>query len=88
MGLTIASEAGTAEQKRTQERKRNIIVLIMQHLFENGEYEIIAVTKFYVRSYEKSVGYLDTAERLQQEAGLALGKVLIILFEICYPVLP
>ena len=37
MRKPVASEAGTAEQKRTQERKRNIIVLIMHHLFENGE---------------------------------------------------
>ena len=31
-----ASEASTAEQKRTLERKRNIMVLIMQHLLDNG----------------------------------------------------
>jgi len=34
--LAVGTDAGTAEQKRQIERKRNIIVLIHQHLIENG----------------------------------------------------
>ena len=34
--IQIASDAGTAEQKREIEKRRNIIVLIHQHLIDNG----------------------------------------------------
>lgn len=37
--IKASSEANTAEQKRIAERKRNILVLINQHLIENGYVE-------------------------------------------------
>jgi len=37
--IKASSEANTAEQKRVAERKRNILVLINQHLIENGYVE-------------------------------------------------
>jgi hypothetical protein len=36
MALKASSEANTQEQKRLQERKRNILVLTHQYLVENG----------------------------------------------------
>ena len=36
LAIRASSEAGTAEQKRQQERRRNILVLIHQHLIEHG----------------------------------------------------
>ena len=36
LSIRASSEAGSAEQKRQQERRRNILVLIHQHLIENG----------------------------------------------------
>ena len=38
VALRAVTEAGSAEQKRLLERKRNIIILIHQHLIENGCY--------------------------------------------------
>ena len=39
MALRANSEAATAEQKRATEKRRNILVLIHQHLIENGYVE-------------------------------------------------
>lgn len=39
LAIKASSEANTAEQKRLAERKRNILVLIHQHLIENGYIE-------------------------------------------------
>jgi hypothetical protein len=36
MAIKASGDAATAEQKRTQERKRNILVLINHYLVENG----------------------------------------------------
>lgn len=36
LAIRASSEAGSAEQKRQQERRRNILVLINQHLIEHG----------------------------------------------------
>jgi hypothetical protein len=37
--LKAASEAGSAEQKALREKRRNVLVLIHQHLIENGYIE-------------------------------------------------
>jgi hypothetical protein len=34
---TVATEVGSAEQKRNLERKRNIVILMHQHLIECGQ---------------------------------------------------
>ena len=34
--LKAATEAGSAEQKRLLEKRRNVLVLVHQHLMENG----------------------------------------------------
>jgi katanin p60 ATPase-containing subunit A1 len=39
LAIKASSEANTAEQKRLAERKRNVLVLIHQHLIENGYIE-------------------------------------------------
>ena len=39
LAIKASSEANTAEQKRLAERKRNVLVLINQHLVENGYVE-------------------------------------------------
>lgn len=39
LSIKASSEANTAEQKRLAERKRNVLVLINQHLIENGYVE-------------------------------------------------
>ena len=39
LAIKASSEANTAEQKRLAERKRNVLVLINQHLIENGYVE-------------------------------------------------
>ena len=39
LAIKASSEANTAEQKRLAERKRNLLVLINQHLIENGYVE-------------------------------------------------
>lgn len=54
LAIRASGEAGTAEQKRQQERRRNILVLINQHLVEHG--------------------YVESAERLQHEAGLVMNR--------------
>ncbi|KAK1936609.1 Katanin p60 ATPase-containing subunit A-like 2 [Phytophthora citrophthora] len=46
------------EEKRLIDRRRNVLVLILQHCTENG--------------------YLQTAEKLQQEAGVALSKFEVV----------
>lgn len=68
----LATEAGTAEQKRLIEKKRNILILINQYLIECGRLYIIDE---YILNYIK--GYFETAERLQHEAGPTISKVLI-----------
>ena len=37
----LVTDAGSAEQKRTVERRRNIMILINAHLIENGDILII-----------------------------------------------
>lgn len=54
LAIRASGEAGTAEQKRQQERRRNVLVLINQHLVEHG--------------------YVESAERLQHEAGLVMNR--------------
>jgi katanin p60 ATPase-containing subunit A1 len=39
LALRATSEANTAEQKRTSDRKRNILVLVHSYLIENGYFE-------------------------------------------------
>ena len=39
MALRACSEANTAEQKRLSDKRRNILILIHQHLIENGYVE-------------------------------------------------
>ncbi len=39
LAIRAASESNTAEQKRASERKRNVLILINQHLIENGYIE-------------------------------------------------
>lgn len=46
------------EEKRLIERKRSVLVLMLQYCAENG--------------------YLATAERLQQEAGVAISKFEVV----------
>ena len=40
LSIRTATEAGTAEQRRLIERKRNIIILIHHHLVECGEFSL------------------------------------------------
>jgi katanin p60 ATPase-containing subunit A1 len=68
-----ATEAGSAEQKRLIERKRNIIILIHQHLVECGKQDRFILTKALCDLYIYS-GYLGAAEALQAEAGVAASK--------------
>ncbi|KAI9209362.1 P-loop containing nucleoside triphosphate hydrolase protein [Polychytrium aggregatum] len=53
--LKVSSEARQAEENRIDQRKRNLMVLILDHL--------------------QTHGYLDTADRLQNEANISASKV-------------
>jgi hypothetical protein len=83
VALRSAGEASSAEARRLNERRRNIIVLIQQHLIENGEVDLcIAGDEAYSLSmmpndvlFYHLLGYIETAEKLQQEAGAAASKV-------------
>eukprot|EP00644_Phytophthora_capsici_P015840 jgi/Phyca11/122940/e_gw1.49.14.1 len=58
MQLKAQNESRLAEEKRLIDRRRNVLVLMLQHCTENG--------------------YLQTAEKLQQEAGVALSKFEVV----------
>ncbi|OWZ11472.1 Katanin [Phytophthora megakarya] len=58
MQLKAQNESRLAEEKRLIDRRRNVLVLILQHCKENG--------------------YLQTAEKLHQEAGVALSKFEVV----------
>jgi katanin p60 ATPase-containing subunit A1 len=77
--VCVGTDAGTAEQKRQIERKRNIIVLIHQHLVENGGLLVCSCLSKYAASYSDCIvfhflGYIEAAERLQKEAGIACSR--------------
>eukprot|EP00743_Colponemidia_sp_Colp-15_P004110 GILK01004437.1.p1 GENE.GILK01004437.1~~GILK01004437.1.p1 ORF type:complete len:534 (+),score=101.80 GILK01004437.1:84-1685(+) len=52
--LKAENEARLAEEKKTQERRRNLLVLLARHLVDHG--------------------YVDSAQRVQQETGVSLEK--------------
>ena len=54
MALKAQNESRLTEEKKTLERKRNLMTLILSHCIDHG--------------------YVDTAEKLQQEAGVSLSK--------------
>ncbi|ETL97426.1 hypothetical protein F442_05628 [Phytophthora nicotianae P10297] len=56
--LKAQNESRLAEEKRLIDRRRNVLVMMLQHCTENG--------------------YLQTAEKLQQEAGVALSKFEVV----------
>ncbi|KAG7385083.1 Katanin p60 ATPase-containing subunit A-like 2 [Phytophthora pseudosyringae] len=58
MQLKAQNESRLAEEKRLIDRRRNVLVMMLQHCTENG--------------------YLQTAEKLQQEAGVALSKFEVV----------
>ncbi|KAG7400510.1 Katanin p60 ATPase-containing subunit A-like 2 [Phytophthora boehmeriae] len=58
MQLKAQNESRLAEEKRLIDRRRNVLVMMLQHCVENG--------------------YLQTAEKLQHEAGLALSKFEVV----------
>ncbi|KAL7693553.1 putative AAA+ ATPase domain, ATPase, AAA-type, core, katanin p60 ATPase-containing subunit A-like 2 [Plasmopara halstedii] len=58
MHLKAQNESRLAEEKRMIDRRRSLLVMILQHCTENG--------------------YLQTAEKLQQEAGVALSKYEVV----------
>lgn len=55
--IRASGESNAAEQKRNQERKKNLLVLVHNYLLENG--------------------YIDTYEKLTQEAGSSISKFTI-----------
>ncbi|KAF1777365.1 Katanin p60 ATPase-containing subunit A-like 2 [Phytophthora cactorum] len=58
MQLKAQNESRLAEEKRLIDRRRSVLVMMLQHCTENG--------------------YLQTAEKLQQEAGVALSKFEVV----------
>ncbi|POM58151.1 Katanin p60 ATPase-containing subunit A, partial [Phytophthora palmivora] len=58
MQLKAQNDSRLAEEKRLIDRRRNLLVMMLQHCTENG--------------------YLQTAEKLQQEAGVALTKFEVV----------
>jgi katanin p60 ATPase-containing subunit A1 len=54
LALKAQNESRLLEEKKVLERKRNLMILILNHCIENG--------------------YLNTAEQLQQEAGVSMSK--------------
>ncbi|KAG2780659.1 hypothetical protein JG687_00010818 [Phytophthora cactorum] len=58
MQLKAQNESRLAEEKRLIDRRRSVLVMMLQHCTENG--------------------YLQTAEKLQQEAGIALSKFEVV----------
>ncbi|EGZ27267.1 hypothetical protein PHYSODRAFT_474117 [Phytophthora sojae] len=58
MQLKAQNESRLAEEKQLIDRRRNVLVMMLQHCTENG--------------------YLQTAEKLQQEAGVALSKFEVV----------
>jgi katanin p60 ATPase-containing subunit A1 len=54
LALKAQNESRLLEEKKQLERKRNLMILILNHCIENG--------------------YLNTAEQLQQEAGVSMSK--------------
>ena len=67
--MKIGSEVREAEEQREQERRRNVMVLILGYLSEHG-----CAPSFLNIIILSSFSYYDSVDKLQQESGCSLSK--------------